>query len=923
MASRLRFLYLEDDIADAELARDTLELDGFACDVIRVETEPAFRSALQQGGFDVILADYALPSFDGLSALKITLQQRPDLPFIFVSGTMGEEVAIEALKIGATDYVLKTRLSRLVPSVNRALREARERAELRRTEEALRRSETELRQMLETIPAMVWSALPDGSNVLVNSRWEAYTGSSAAGLGWQAAAHPDDLKRHFDAFRACSAAGLPFADEVRFRRADGHYRWFLVQATPLKDKQGKVFKWYGIVTDIQDRKRAEALLTGEKRILEMVAKGNPLPQILDGLCHLAEEQASGVLASILLLDENRLRHGGAPSLPTAYTDAIDGASIGPSAGSCGTAAYRREQVIVEDIATDPLWADYRDLALPHGLRACWSTPVFSSQGNVIATFAMYYREPRSPSGPDREVIEQITHLAGGAIESKHTQEALRHSEAYLAQAQRLAKTGSWAYDHMTEKALYWSDEMFRIHGLERQQGPPTSEAFLEHVHPDDRESVHEAMLNAVQEKTEYEVEHRIILPDGTIRHVHALGRPVLSGSGDVVEVVGSAVDITERKHAEEALLRSEAYLAEGQRLTRTGSWALNVVTGEPLHSSAEHTRLFGLDPEKGMPSFGEFLRSVHPEDRGLLIETFQTLARSGGDLDFQYRIAVPGGPVRHLRAIGHPVSSGAPDEYVGITIDVTERKRADHERERLRQLEADLAHMNRVSMMGELAASLSHEIRQPLAGAVTNASICLRSLNSDRPNLEAAREAASRMVRDSMRSAEIIDRTSSLYKKAAPQREPVDINEVINEITGLLPNEASRWGISIVTKLAPHLPKIMGDRVQLQQVLLNLAINGVDAMKRVDGIRELRLSSKQDPTGAIVVSVADTGAGLPPEMNKIFDAFFTTKPHGTGMGLAISRTIIESHGGSLSASAQADGGAMFYFTLPIAVGASA
>lgn len=264
MSFRLHILHLEDDAADAALVRDTLEMEGIACDVARVETESAFLTSLQQGGFDLILADYTLPSFDGLSAFRIARQQRPGLPFIFVSGTLGEEVAIEALKIGATDYVLKTGLSRLAPAVHRGLREAAERVERKKAEEALRRSERELRQVIETIPAMVWSALPDGSNVLMNSRWTEYTGLSATGLGWQSALHPDDLKRHMDVFFASSAAGLPLEDEVRFRRVDGEYRWFLVQGMPLRDEQGNILKWYGMVTDIEDRKRAEEVRLEER-----------------------------------------------------------------------------------------------------------------------------------------------------------------------------------------------------------------------------------------------------------------------------------------------------------------------------------------------------------------------------------------------------------------------------------------------------------------------------------------------------------------------------------------------------------------------------------------------------------------------------------------------------------------------------------
>lgn len=267
--SPLRILMLEDDANDAELVRELLEADHFACGFALVQTRGEFLTALENDEIDLILADYKLPSFDGLSALKLTLATRPDLPFIFVSGSLGEEIAIETLKIGATDYVLKAGLSRLVPAVLRALREAEERVERKKAEEALRWSERELRQVIETIPAMVWSALPDASNVSMNRRWTEYTGSSATGLGWQAAVHPDDLKRHMEAFCACSAAGLPFENEVRFRRADGEHRWFFVQGMPLRDEHGKIVKWYGIVTDIEDRKRTQETLREQANLLNL------------------------------------------------------------------------------------------------------------------------------------------------------------------------------------------------------------------------------------------------------------------------------------------------------------------------------------------------------------------------------------------------------------------------------------------------------------------------------------------------------------------------------------------------------------------------------------------------------------------------------------------------------------------------------
>ena len=427
----LRVLHLEDDARDTELVQAALEGEGIQSELTRVEREEDFLAALKRESLDLILADYTLPSFDGLSALRIAQQHLPDVPFIFVSGTLGEDVAIEALKTGATDYVLKTRLARLGPSVNRALREARERANRKRAEEAVRQSEKQLRDLIETIPAMAFVTRPDGSSEFVSRPWIEYSGLSeeqTAGSGWAVTLHPDDLKQHLAKWRVSRATGQPFENEARHRDAHGNYRWLLARAVPLRDEQGNVLKWYGALTDIEDRKRAEALLAGEKRILEMIAKGDSLPAIFNALCQLVEAQLPDVISSVLLLEGDRLRHGGAPSLPNSYNEAINGLVIGPSEGSCGTAAYRAEPVIVSNIATDPLWAKYRDLALSHSLRACWSTPIISSENKVLGTFAMYYREPRSPTSQDFGLVELATHLVRIAVERDRAEQALRTSE---------------------------------------------------------------------------------------------------------------------------------------------------------------------------------------------------------------------------------------------------------------------------------------------------------------------------------------------------------------------------------------------------------------------------------------------------------------------------------------------------------------
>jgi len=474
--------------------------------------------------------------------------------------------------------------------------------------------------------------------------------------------HPEDLKLVKQTIERASRDGKNFEHEYRLLMPDGSVKHLHVVAHALSDEAGRV-EFVGAVMDVTERKRAEALRDGESRILEMTARDAPLEETLEKLVLAVESQFAGLLCSVLLLDEDgrHIRHGAAPSLPELYSKAIDGLSIGPKAGSCGTAMYRREPVVVSDILEDPLWEQYRSVAEPFGLRACWSTPILAHSGKALGSFAMYYREPRGPTPPETRALQMATHLAGIAIE----------------------------------------------------------------------------------------------------------------------------------------------------------------------------------------------------------------------------------------------------------------RKLAREERERLRQAQADLARISRVNTMGELTASLAHEVNQPIAAAVTDANTCLRWLARDHLDVEEAREAAARIVKDSTRAAEIVSRTRLLFKKGVPQWESVDVNEIIRDIIALMRSEVTQHSISVCTELAEDIPQITGDRVQLQQVVMNLILNSIDAMKDVGGTRELVICSRQTEDGQLMVSVRDTGVGLPPQQaDQIFNAFFTTKTHGTGMGLRISRSIVESHGGRLWAGDNSPRGASFYLTLP-------
>jgi signal transduction histidine kinase len=315
--------------------------------------------------------------------------------------------------------------------------------------------------------------------------------------------------------------------------------------------------------------QGETLLAGENRLLEMVAKGESLPLTLDGICRLVDEVSTGSLCSILLLDpnDNRLRHGAAPGLPASYISAFGGKAIGPKTGPRGRAIYFRKPIIVCDIATDPLGGEYRDLALTHGLRACWSTPILSSEGKALGSFAVLAREPRSPTLQHQRLIAQITHLAAVAIERKHTEEEFRRSEAYLAEAQKLSLTGSFGWKVITGE-LIWSDGTFCIMGYDRSV-KPTLELVFRRVHPDDLTLVQQTLDFATRNQTGLDFEHRLLMPDEAVKHVHVVARATKAESG-AIEFVGALMDITERKHAAETLRASEK-LARSQveALTRT------------------------------------------------------------------------------------------------------------------------------------------------------------------------------------------------------------------------------------------------------------------------------------------------------------------------------------------------------------------
>jgi PAS domain S-box-containing protein len=795
----------------------------------------------------------------------------------------------------------------------------------KRAEERLRQDEMELRQLIDIVPQHIFMLEPDGRLLYANRRDLEYTGLTLDDiLAPDLLAriyHPDDLERLRDEREHAIARGIPWESEARVLGKDGQYRWFLIRLTPLRDEQGRIIRWYGTRTDIEDRKQAEEIRTAQAR---QAAVRADVSAALSMPSHSGEDLRASAEAIVRHLDaafariwtlnqeKNMLELQASAGM---YTH-LDGPHSRIPVGKLklGLIAQDKKPYLTNDVLNDS-WVTDKAWAQKEGMISFAGYPLIV-QDRVVGVMAMFAR--RRLSAATLEALASVADSIAQGIERKQTEEKIRQSEAHLAEAQGLSHTGSFVWKIDTGE-IVWSDESFRMFQYDRT-AKPTIELILRRVHPEDIAFVTQTIKRVSRgEKDDLEFEHRLLMPDGFVKHVHVVARAVRDKAGNL-ECVGSAMDVTEQRQARAALEKALTEIKQSEdrlRLTLDTIPALAWCTLPDGSAEVLNQRWLdytGLSAEKAR-NWG-WTVALHDEDSRKLVDEWRAAVASGEPFEAEARFRGADGKYRWflVRAVPLRDERGNIVQWYGTNTDIEDRKRAEEE---LHRAQSELAHVTRVMTMGELTASIAHEINQPLAAIVTNANASLRWLAGESPNLDEARDALGRILRDGNRAGDVIARIRALVKKSGTEQVSLDINEVVQEVVGLIQSEIQKNGVVLRMELAADLPRVLGDRVQLQQVILNLVMNGIEAMASVtDRRRELFIRSRRNGSNEVLVAVQDYGVGLQSEsLDHLFKAFFTTKPKGMGMGLAISRSIIEAHGGKLWAVANDGRGATFQFTL--------
>ena len=746
----------------------------------------------------------------------------------------------------------------------------------KQAEEARRASEHNLAAIINTIPTLVWSAGPDGSADFLNRRWLDYTGLSeeqAQGWGWGTAIHPDDVNGLVESWQSALASGLPVEAEARMRRCDGAYRWFMFRANPLRDESGKILKWYGTNIDIEDRKRVEEGL----RASELSWR-----QIVDNVPGLVATM--GPMGEVEFLNRQTLEYFGRTNEELKNWSLIGAVHPDDLPGVIAARQKCIETGRIYEVEHRCLRADgvYRWFQV-RGL------PVRDAKGAITAWYLL------------------LTDID----DRKKAEEALRSNERNLSLMINAIPTFIQV-SRADGTVLSVNQAVLDYHGISLQD-VLKKDFRSRFYHPDDAERLRDVRDQALKLPLQFEYEQRALGKDGRYRWFLVRYNPLLDEQGRIDRWYVAAFDIEDRKQAEAQVEQAYLRLAEAQRLSKTGSFITDLLADN--HDWSEETfRIFELDPSTKVTA--QMVRDVvHPED----LPTFDAvIARgmTGTDVDFVFRIVPSRGAVKHIRGLARVMTQvGGHPLFIGALQDVTESRVAEEALDRAR---SELAHVARVTTLNELTASIAHEINQPLSGIITNASTCLRMLNGDPPNIDGARETVRRTLRDGNRASDVITRLRALFSKKEFTLEPLDVNEATREVIALSLSDLQRDRVVLRSELAEDLPAVIGDRIQLQQVTLNLLRNAADAMVNVeDRPRQLLIRTRREGDDHVCLSVQDAGTGVnPQELERLFEAFYTTKSTGMGIGLSVCRAIIEKHHGRLWAEPNDGPGATFSFSIP-------
>jgi PAS domain S-box-containing protein len=755
-------------------------------------------------------------------------------------------------------------------TVNQSLR--KQIAERERAEDAVRRSEEHLRLVIDTAPAMLHSARPDGYLDFFNKRWLEYLGvplDDLLGWRWTSVIHPDDLAQLVDRWQTSLATGKPFDAEARLRRADGEYRLTLHRKVPLRDETGNIVKWYGSVIDIEDRKQAEEELKSSEEKYRVIVEAASDAVI-------SMDESGGILFA---------------NPATARIFGYDPAELIGKPLTVLMPDYMRKLHEVgfrRYLATGERHLNWQGAEVTALRKNGQEFPVEVSFGEMISNghkaFTGFIRDISEKKRAEDELRKQKEIF-------QKIFENIPVIIAFRGQDRRIEMVNP-----EFERAMGWTLKEIRGQNLDIYT------VFFRD--PDYRHMVLDLAAASTGEWNDLKVR----VKDGRVLDVASTFVRLSEGS-----TLGIGQDVTERKRAEAELRESEARFRLVSDSAPVLIWMsrtdkLCTYFNKPWLDFTGRS----LDRELG----NGWAEDVHPEDLQRCLDTYVHAFDRREPFRMNYRLRRHDGEYRWISDIGVPRFNpdGSFAGYIGSCIDVTEQRRAE---EQLRHAQADLARVTRMATMGELAAAIAHEVNQPLASVVTYGSASLRWLAGQPPNLEEAREAMERTVREANRASDVIGRIRALLQKGPPQMERLDVNAVIREVLTLTGNELLRGGVTVRTELAADVPAVLGDRVQLQQVLLNLILNGVDAMNTItDRPRDLLVRSSKHSDG-VLIEVHDSGAGIDPERAvHIFEPFFTTKPQGTGMGLSVGRSIVEAHGGRLWFTPGSQHGVVFQFTVP-------